>query len=286
MTATQEVLEFDDLTPYLYVKNGNLLYKVPFRGGWAVLKVYYGSRGTLETWAKSMGNVLFEGQTSYLPKTRMRMERDCLLLWREHGIRTFEVYEDVVVKAPLEQCPPDGYLLLEYVKANTLELYMADRGVPEEERFETYRRWLADWCRRHEIAEAEREPRLVHENGDAGHVMLIDEDPGFLWFDFEMVFRSRSKVPEFIGHEVVQYLWHLLRNTPTEIHERLLLETARHYPNRERLKFAPRVFLDHPRFLMRLGRGIDARRKRGKKPTSKYNVGRKLWAAIEQVEGE
>lgn len=281
MEATRkEVLRFDDLTPYLLLKNGNYLYKVPFRGGWAVLKVYYGSRGLLETWSKSLGNVLFEGQTSYLPKTRRRMERECLALWARHGFRTMRVYDDVEVEAPPSQCPPEGYLLLEYVEAPTLEQYLRDPERPQEEKLSVYERWVAEWSRRHAVAEREREPRLMHENGDAGHVFIL-EDGGFLWFDFEMVYRSRSKVREYLGHEIIQYLWHLLRNTPPELHEPLLEATVRAYSDRERLAFAPRVFLDPPRLLMRVARGIDARRKRGRKPTSKYNVARRLRAKLE-----
>ncbi|MGE0712608.1 MAG: hypothetical protein AB7N76_33415 [Planctomycetota bacterium] len=280
MTASPERLVFDDLEPYVLLKNGNDLYKVPFRGGWAVLKVYYGSRSWPETWLKSLGNVIFEGQTSYLPKTRLRMELECLQLWARHGFRVFQPYPEVEVQAP--NCPAGGYLLLEYVSAPKLEEVLADAARPLEERMELYRRWLAEWCRRHDLAEQEREPRLVHENGDAGHVMIL-EDGRFLWFDFEMVYRSRSKVREYVGHEIVQYVWQLLRKTPADMHERLLEETARHYPDRARLRFAPDVFLDHPRALVRAARAIDMRRKRGKKPSSKYALARRLRDHVEAL---
>jgi hypothetical protein len=275
----KEVLRFEDLTPYLLLKNGNYLYKVPYRDGFAVLKVYYGSRGTFETLSKSFGNVVFEGQTSYMPKTRLKMERDCLALWAKHGFKTMEVY-DVEVDAPRAQCPDGGYLLLEYVEAPTLEEYLNDANVSDEDKLATYRRWVDEWCRRHDIAEREREPRLMHENGDSGHVFIL-EDGSFMWFDFEMVYRSRSRVREYLGHEIIQYLWHLFRNVPKELHEPLLAATVEAYPNKERLAFAPKVFLDHPRFFMRIARKIDGSRKRGRKPTSKYNVARRLLAQVE-----
>lgn len=271
--ADLERLEFSDLEPHLLLKNGNYLYKVPFRGGFAVLKVYYGSRSWPETWLKSVGNVCFEGQTSYMPKTRLNMELACLRLWASHGFRVFEPFTEVEVVAP--QCPPGGYLLLEYVDAPKLEEVLADASRPLEARMDLYRRWLSEWCRRHEIAEREQEPRLVHENGDAGHVMIL-EDETFLWFDFEMVFRSRGKVQEYLGHEIVQYVWQLLRKTPPEMHELLLEETVKHYPNRERMRFAPDVFLDHPRLPIRMARSIDMKRKRGRKPSSKYTLARRL----------
>ena len=279
-TAAPEALELPDLLPHLLLKNGNLLYKVPFRGGWACLKVYYGSRSLPETLAKSFGN-LFEDQTSYMPLTRRRIELECLELWRARGIRVFDVYRDVVVRAPAHQCPPGGYLLLEYVEAPKLDDHMRDEAIPVDERFRTYRRWLVDWCRRHDLAEAERETRLVHENGDTGHVMLVGDE--FLWFDFEMVFKSRDRVHEYVGREIVQYLWYILRNTPLAMHERVVEELVLAYPDRHRLERAPSVFLENPRRLMRWARQLDQLKPRSRKPTSKYNVCRRLAAALERL---
>ena len=188
---TREVLKFDSLEPYLLLKNGNFLYRVPFRDREAVLKVYYGSRSSAEMALKSFENVVIGGQTSYMPKTRLRVERECLDLWARHGFRVFDRYDEVEVIAP--GCPAGGFLLLEYVDRPKLNDYLSDPSVSEEERLATYRRWLSEWGRRHEIAIREREPRLIHENGDGKHVM-IGEDGSFLWFDFEMVYRSRSRV--------------------------------------------------------------------------------------------
>ena len=136
MAKDGETLVFDDLDPHLLLKNGNFLYKVPFRDGHAVLKVYYGSRGVIGRFYKSIANVLLYGQTSYMARTRLRIERECLALWAKKGFRTFEVYDDVTVEAP--KCPEDGYLLLEYVDKPKLHVYMADRDIPADERFALY----------------------------------------------------------------------------------------------------------------------------------------------------
>jgi hypothetical protein len=277
--TTREVLRFDDLSPYLLLQNGNYLYKIPFRGGWAVLKVYYGSRSNWVRFTKSVNNALL-GQTSYWPKTRRRVERECLELWSKHGFRVFDWYDEVEVVAP--GCPPDGFLLCGFVDAPTLEDHMLDATIPLEARFATYRRFLQEWSRRHDIASADREPRLVHENGDFGHVMLVGDD--FLWFDLEMVYRSRARVDEVLGHEIIQYLWYLLRKSPPEVRDRLLEETVAHYPDPGRLAQASDVFLDHPRLWMRIGRKLDSRRAKAKKPTSKYNVARRLRSALEARE--
>ena len=54
-------LRIDDLERHLLLKNGNYLYKVPFREGFAVLKVYQGSRTWFEYALKSVGNIALLG---------------------------------------------------------------------------------------------------------------------------------------------------------------------------------------------------------------------------------
>jgi len=272
----RETLTFDDLRPYLLLQNGNYLYRIPYRGGFAVLKVYYGSRGTLSRLLKSTENVLLSGQTSYFPQTRRRIELECLEVWSRHGFRVFRTY-DVDVIAP--DCPPGGYTVFEYVDRPKLGAFMGDGAVPEDERFELWRRWLGEWGRRHEIAIAEREPRLVHENGDGKHVMLL-EDGGFLWFDFEMIYRSRAHVDRHVSHEIVQYLWQITK-TCSAIAERLIRETVEAYPSPERLQAAVDYFFRHPNHLHRVGRALDRTfSKRARKSTSKYRVAARIADAL------
>jgi len=277
--VTREVLKFDDLSPYLLLKNGNFLYKVPFRSSEAVLKVYYGSRNKVEMALKSFENVVFGGQTSYMPKTRLRIERECLDIWAKHGFRVFDRYDDVQVVAP--HCPDGGYMLLEYVSKPKLNEYLSDQGIAEEERIATYERFVGEWGRRHEIAIREREPRLVHENGDGKHVMIL-EDGGFLWFDFEMVYRSRGRVADHVSHEIIQYLWNILKSTPPELKDKLLNSTIEHYPDRKRLYRAYELFHNHPNPLHRLGRAFDRNLGARRKMTnSKYHVAQWLRDRLE-----
>lgn len=271
-----ETLRFDDLEPFLLLKNGNYLYKVPYRDDFAVVKVYFGSRGLVATWIKSADNVL-AGQTSYQPLTRRRMELECLAVWRDHGFRVYDTYDDVVVEAP--QCPAGGYTVFEYRSGPKLNDYLADTTIPEDERFATYRRWLREWGRRHELALAHREPRLVHENGDGKHVMLFDD--GFLWFDFEMVWRDASRIEEYVAHEILQYLWQMSKSLPEPMRPRLLAETVAGYPDPGRLRDAWRLFLAPARPSLRVARAVDRRfRSRAQKPTSKYNIARRLRDAL------
>lgn len=271
-----ETLRFEDLTPYLLLKNGNFLYKIPFREGWAVVKVYYGSRSRLQTAFKSIDNWA-AGQTSYQPETRRRVERECLDLWRKHGFRVYGTYDDVVIDAP--QCPAGGYTVLEYRRGPSINEVLSDEALSVEQRFATWRRLLAEWGRRHALAISLRDPRLVHENGDGKHVMVFDD--GFHWFDFEMVWRSASRISENVAHEILQYLWQISKSMPEALRPRLLEETVAHYPDRELLEGAWRLFLANPHPLQRMGRALDQTSERGRKPTSKYKVAARLRALLE-----
>ncbi len=268
----REVLKFNDLKPHLLLQNGNFLYKVPYHDGWAVIKVYYGSRGFWGRLRKSFANVVYSGQTSYMPRTRLRNERECLEIWRRHGFRVFDVY-DIEVQAP--NCPPGGYMVLEYVDRPKLNDVMQDESRPLDERFELYRRFLVEWSRRHDLAISEREPKLVHENGDSGHVMIMDE--GFLWFDFEMVYRFAKNVESHVSHEIIQYIWEAHKNLPESMRERFFQETVDGYPDRDRLYRTHDYFFNHPNLIHRSSRALERRfARRARKPTSKYNVAHKI----------
>ena len=82
-----------------------------------------------------------------------------------------------------------------------------------DERLKMWRRFLPVWHRRHALAIEQREPKLVHENGDLKHVLIMD-DGQFLFFDFEMVFRSRSRIKEFVAREIMTYLKSLCHYVP------------------------------------------------------------------------
>jgi hypothetical protein len=271
-----ETLAFDDLAPYLLLRNGNFLYKIPFRGGFAVVKVYRGSRGTVETWRKSLQN-LMTGQTSYRARTRLRVERECLDVWRKHGFRVYDTFDAVTIDAP--QCPPGSYTVFEYRRGPSLNEHLCDESIPEETRFATFRRFLLEWGRRHALAIEFRETRLVHENGDGKHVMLFDD--GLLWLDFEVIWTDASRVAQHVSHEIIQYLWQISKTIPERLRPRLLRETVAHYPDRERLRDAWRLFLSNPRALVRAARWLDRRTPRGRKPTSKYAVAERLRALLE-----
>jgi hypothetical protein len=265
-----EILEFDNLDNYLLLKNGNYLYKIPFRDGYAVLKVYYGTRSILRYIGGTISN-FFEGQTSFMPRARMLNEKKCLQIWRDAGFRVFKTYDDVVVRG----LPADGYMLFEYLPALQFKDYFGDADVPLEDRLNTYRRFLKVWHRRHDLAVKQQEPCLVHENGDLKHVMMVDDQ--YLFFDFEMTYRSRNRVPEFISREILAYLKSLGKIVGPELFPGFLEQTIEHYAATGLLQKTYELMFAHPNPVIRLARNIDRKFSAGAaKPFSKYNVARHL----------
>ena len=269
----KEVIRFDDLSPYLLLKNGNYLYKIPFRGGFAVLKVYYGDRSLLEYITKTLGNIMVSKQTSFMPLARWQTEYECLKLWREAGFRVFDTYDDVIV----EGCVPrKGWRLFEYVDRPRFVHYFADPKVPLDERLDMWKRFLPVWHHRHRLALEQSEPKLIHENGDLKHVMIMD-DGQFLFFDFEMCYRSRKKVKDLVAREILAYLKSLGKTVGKEHWDRFMKVTVEEYPDRTLLEYTYTFAFQNPNLLVRTARMLDRKIKpRAAKPFSKYNTAQKL----------
>jgi hypothetical protein len=266
-------LAFPDLDKYLLHKNGNYLYKVPFQGRDAVLKVYYGSASWLRYAWKSVGNLLFANQTAVLPRSRRKTELDCIRLWGDAGFRVFGVYD-----VEVEGLPRDGYALYEYVNAPRFVHYFADRSVPLDERLATWRRFLPVWHRRHKLAIERREPRFVHENGDLKHVMMVGDE--FLFFDFETCFRSRARVRQVVAREILCYLKSLARTVGPEF-DAFLEETVKSYPDRALLADTYMFAFADPNPFVRIGRRLDLLfRERARKASSKYRIAARLQSLL------
>lgn len=268
-------LRFDDLERYLFLRNGNVLYKIPFRGGWAILKLYYGSRSQLGYAYKTFVHVCFENHTSLMPRARRRVEWECLRLWRDCGFRVFDTYDDVRV----EGLPDGGYTLFEYVQGTLFEEYFSDPGRTLEDKLSLWRRFLADWQRRHRLAIERREPRLVHENGTLEHV-LIDGD-ALLYFDLEMAYRSRRRVKEFVAREILSFLRSLGRCVASEEWDAILRATVEGYEDRELIEYACRLACQNPNPFRRIADRVDPLLKPAhKRPFARIHVGRRLERAV------
>jgi hypothetical protein len=249
---------------------GNYLWKVPFRGGFAVVKVYFGSRSPFLYWKKTFGNVLLTGRSSHMPRARFRTEMESIRRWEAQGFRCFPRYEEVEV----EGLPRDGYMVFAYVPGRHFREYFRDEAVPLEERMATWRRWIPEWHRRHRAAVDRNDAYLVHENGDVKHVMLWEG--GFVYFDFEMVYTGRD-VRMLVGREILAYLRSVGRFFGEALYDRMLDELVVAYPDKALLLAGWESAFRPTGPAMRIARFLDRTLKPGnRKRFSKYNVARDL----------
>jgi hypothetical protein len=267
---TPVVLRLEGLEKTTLAGEGNYLWKVPLRGGWAVVKVYFGSRSPLLYWKKTFGNVLLTGRSSHMPRARCRTEQTSIDRWESHGFRCFPRYPEVTV----EGLPRDGYMVFAWVPGRHFREYFKDASLPLEERMATWRRWLPEWCRRHRIAVDTRDNYLIHENGDVKHVMLWQGD--FVYFDFEMVYTSKD-VRNLVGREILAYMRSCGRFFGDDLYERMMDELVAHYPDKALLLSAWQCAFADPNPLMRFARLLDRTLKpANRKRYSKYEVARDL----------
>jgi len=245
---------------------GNWLYKIPFRDGHAVLKIYFGSRHPLLHVKKTVGNILVTGRTSHMPRARCRYEVESVKVWEKHGFRCFGMFPEVV----FEDLPEGGYMLFEYVPGEHFKTYFRDESIPVEERLATWKRWLPEWHRRHRAAIDHGEPRLIHENGDVKHVMLWEG--GFLYFDFEIGFRSRD-IRDLVGRELLAYLRSVGKFFGDDMYELMMDAVVSHYPDKSLLLAGWEHAFHNRNRLVRVARSVDfAVKPANRKRYSKYNV--------------
>jgi hypothetical protein len=270
------VLRLADLEKVPLAGEGNFVWKVPLGKGHAVLKVYYGSRGWPLYWKKTLGNLL-TGRSSHMPRERWRTETEVAALWEANGFRCFRMLPQVVV----EGLPREGYMVWEWTPGVHFRDYFRDATVPLEERMATWRRWLPEWHRRHRLAVERSDPRFIHENGDVKHVMLWQGR--FVYFDFEMVFRSR-RARTLVGREIATYMRSVGRFFGEEMYARMLRELVEHYPDKALLLSAWEHSWDDRHPAWRAVRFLDRNlRPKHRERWSKYRVGRDVRDALDGI---
>jgi hypothetical protein len=262
-----EVLRLEDIADKEHLAGaGNWLWKIPFRGGFAVLKGYYGNRFPLLHWKKTVGNTLITGKTSHMPRSRCRIENACVDAWEKHGFRCFGRYPEVT----FSDLPEGLYTLFEYVPGVHFRTYFIDKSIPLEERLATWVRFIPEWHRRHKAAVEHGENLLLHENGDVKHVMLWEGD--FVYFDFEVVFKSKD-IRDLVGRELLAYLRSTGKFFGPELYDKMMDLTVEHYPDKSLLMEAYEHAFHNRSLIRRWGRTLDYRlRAQARKTYSKYNV--------------
>ncbi|MCG3133954.1 MAG: hypothetical protein HMLKMBBP_01223 [Planctomycetes bacterium] len=263
-------LRLADLEKTHLAGEGNFLWKIPLRGGVAVLKVYYGSRSPLLYWKKTFGNLVLTGRSSHMPAARCATEMRCIDAWEKHGFTCFPRYPEV----RFEDLPDDGYMVFGFVPGKHFRDYFRDPKIPAEEKLATWRRWVPEWHRRHRIAVETGDNHLIHENGDVKHVMLWKG--GFVYFDFEMIYTGRN-LRTLVGREILAYMRSVGRFFGPELYEPMMDALVACYPDKALLMAAWECAYRDPNLFMRFARFLDRTLKpANRKPFSKYGVARDL----------
>jgi hypothetical protein len=273
-------LRLDDLPRQPLAGEGNYVWKIPFEGGtdgFAVLKVYFGSRHPALHWKKTLGNRLLTGRSSHMPRARFATEVACIEVWERHGFRCFGMHPEVKV----EGLPEGGYMVYDWTPGLHFREYFRDVSIPLEERMATWRRWLPEWCRRHQAAVRWNEPRLIHENGDVKHVMLWQGD--YVYFDFEVQFTGRD-VRDLVGREILAYMRSVGKFFGPEMYERMLDELVEHYPDKALLYAAYEHAYRNRHPVIRSARALDrALKPRHRQRFSKYSVARDIGRRLDAL---
>ena len=217
--------------------------KIELAGRPLVLKVYGRKRDRLRDFLRDVGHRVLIGKTGMTPLARRRTVRETLALWRAHG---FDV--PATVDAPLPATVPPNHLLCEFVPGRLLHLVIADRSVPLAEKSRLLATLAREWSRRHALALALREPRLIQSHAFLGHVIHVaagtrkdggDSGERLVTFDFEVAWARRAAIPRLISLELAQQFDSLTKWAPREQFESLLASFVRAYPERPRLERMP-----------------------------------------------
>lgn len=251
-----------NLEIYRFHGNGNELYRIPINDETYILKHFLDRHGRFYSYIKSAGAYL-AGKTSFLPEKRRQTELECVELWRNKGFNTFDV-----VDVEIEGIPEDRVIVYKSVKGKLLKDFIASEEFPC-----LWKLFVDELKNRHEIAERERESKLIHENADLSHVMLAENK--LYYFDFEVCYTSKN-IREIIARELLGYLKSLRRHVGEDKFIEYLDMLFSLYP-KNNLEETYTTMFRNRKLVVRFGRLLDRMfSKRATKPHSKYNIARKI----------
>jgi tRNA A-37 threonylcarbamoyl transferase component Bud32 len=197
-----------------------------------VVKLYGRKRALAPTLARAFGHRFLVAKSGLAARTRRDTEARLLRLWRAHGFAVPEVLD-----LPLPEPDARPYLVLENVAGRTVSAELRDPAVPAEALEAGFVRFARDWSRRHDVAEAQAEPGLVHAHASFNH--LIDRGGEWVAFDFEYAYTDARRVAALISVEVAGFVASLAHYAGARF-EPLLAALVAAYPARARLARAAR----------------------------------------------
>ncbi len=225
----------------------HLVVKVELAGRPAVIKLYGRKRDWLRDVLRDLGHRWIVGKTGMTAAARCRTERETLELWRRHGFDVPALVEPAVLDATLPADLPPLRLVCEYVVGRELSDQIADPGEPLVEKERLLALLAREWSRRHTLAIAITEPRLIQAHAMLAHVIHVAARDGvgdgvghgtverLVTHDFEVAWAKRSAVARLVSLEIAQLLDSLARAVPQEQLAPLVAAFVRGYPERARL---------------------------------------------------
>ncbi|MFQ5698843.1 MAG: hypothetical protein ACE5IL_11235 [Myxococcota bacterium] len=213
--------------------NRHALFRIRRDGRSLIVKVYGPKRGALRDAVRGLGHRWISRKTGVRPATRQRTERDLLELWSSCGLRVPRVID---LRLPELESDPRPYLVLEDVGGRSVRDTLARPGA-DPSRIEVGLEVFASGCaRRHGLAAARHEPRLIHTHPGFTHV-LEGPEPRAEWvmIDFEHAFRPGAVLDRLIDWELGRWLRELARPGGVRA-ERLRAAFAAGYSDRDRLR--------------------------------------------------
>jgi len=227
---------------------GNLVFRVRTAEGSVIHKIYRNRHGLVRTWVRCLLVRAARVKTGTDATSRWRTEADVLAVWRAAG---FDVPAD---ESPLHpELAGPRRLVLEDVAGHSMLTLLASKEMrrkrdtallPCAARDELLRRFAEVWCRRHALAMARSEPRLVQEHGGFQHVLVSGQR--LVHIDFEQAFLRPGNLRAKIAREMAGYLRSLYKRIDADVFRAYVEALADGYGDREFLSACVNEYLSNP----------------------------------------
>jgi tRNA A-37 threonylcarbamoyl transferase component Bud32 len=162
-----------NISPFVaFRKTTNALYTVRDAGAEYFVKCHHGPGG---------------------PRRKDR-EQQIMRLWEKEGFEVPRIHD---IEIPVL---PKPYLVTDLVKGVSLRECLADNAHPTSVKMDFLTKLFMELRRRHELAIARNDPRLIHPDASTGNILCTKS--GFCFIDFEASPRRRDSVMEAAGIEI------------------------------------------------------------------------------------
>lgn len=240
---------------------GNRSWRVETASGPVLLKLYQARRGRISRWVSRTLSAWVGRKSPPDARARRRTERSLLQLWHDHGIAVPRLVDGRGVGLGDARS-----LVIEFIEGPTVAERLLELRGCRAQRDALLRRLGADVARRHRIALALRDARLLHEHPSVQHVFAAGS--GFVWFDLERAYRPDADAVACAAREVLGLLRSCHKLAPAKVFQADVRAFVEGYHDTDLLRRLVDVY-SHG-LLWRLDRALRARR--GGRGRGKYEA--------------